>query len=74
MLMPPVMQNLEKAIPDQPEQSTPVHLRDKQIFAHKWIQTWEKPYIPGQPEHESTKLFEKIRLQKLAEHEKSKSS
>jgi NADH dehydrogenase (ubiquinone) 1 alpha subcomplex subunit 8 len=45
-----LLQNLEKVIPDQPKQSTPVHLRQKQIFAHKWIQRWEKPYVPGQTE------------------------
>ncbi len=45
-----VLQNLEKVIPDQPKQSTPVHLRQKQIFAHKWIQRWEKPYVAGQTE------------------------
>lgn len=49
VLMLAVLQNLEKVIPDQPKQSTPVHLRQKQIFAHKWIQRWEKPYVPGQP-------------------------
>ncbi|KAL2022992.1 hypothetical protein VTK56DRAFT_4207 [Thermocarpiscus australiensis] len=41
---------LEKVIPDQPPQSTPVHLRQKQIFAHQWIQRWEKPFIPGKTE------------------------
>jgi NADH dehydrogenase (ubiquinone) 1 alpha subcomplex subunit 8 len=40
-------QNLEKVIPDQPKQSTPVHLRTKQIFAHNSIPPWEKPFIPG---------------------------
>ncbi|KAL2173562.1 uncharacterized protein P884DRAFT_251523 [Thermothelomyces heterothallicus CBS 202.75] len=42
--------HLEKVIPDQPKNSTPVHLRQKQIFAHKWIQRWEKPFVPGQSE------------------------
>ncbi|KAL2150148.1 hypothetical protein VTH82DRAFT_7824 [Thermothelomyces myriococcoides] len=42
--------HLEKVIPDQPKNSTPVHLRQKQIFAHNWIQRWEKPFIPGQSE------------------------
>jgi hypothetical protein len=46
------LQNLEKVIPDQPANSTPVHLRQRQIFAHKWIQRWERPFVPGQPEEE----------------------
>lgn len=50
MLMLLVLQKLEKVIPDQPKNSTPVHLRQKQIFAHNWIPRWEKPFIPGQSE------------------------
>lgn len=47
---PPTPQNLEKVIPDQPKHSTPVHLRQTQVFAHNWIQRWEKPFIAAQPE------------------------
>ncbi|KXX82340.1 NADH dehydrogenase [ubiquinone] 1 alpha subcomplex subunit 8 [Madurella mycetomatis] len=41
---------LEKVIPDQPEKSTPVHLRTKQIFSHSSIPPWEKPFIPEKTE------------------------
>ncbi|KAK4183695.1 hypothetical protein QBC35DRAFT_507505 [Podospora australis] len=45
--------NLEKVIPNQPKQSTPVHLREKQIFAHTSIPRWEKPFIPNKSEESS---------------------
>ncbi|KAK3364510.1 hypothetical protein B0T25DRAFT_530397 [Lasiosphaeria hispida] len=41
---------LEKVIPDQPPQSTPVHLRKKMIFAHYPIPSHAKPFITGQEE------------------------
>lgn len=41
-----VIQGLEKTIPDQPKNSTPVHLRQRQIYANRMI--IDKPYIPGQ--------------------------
>ncbi|KAK0725815.1 hypothetical protein B0H67DRAFT_571629 [Lasiosphaeris hirsuta] len=44
---------LEKVIPDQPIQSTPVHLRKKMIFAHYPIPSHAKPFIPGQEEAKS---------------------
>ncbi|KAF5600733.1 NADH-ubiquinone oxidoreductase kDa subunit [Fusarium tjaetaba] len=40
---------LEKKIPDQPTNSTPVHLRPKQIFADVRIGPGDgKPFVPGQ--------------------------
>ncbi|KAH8879352.1 NADH dehydrogenase, alpha subcomplex, subunit 8 [Thozetella sp. PMI_491] len=36
---------LEKVVPDQPKQSTPVHLRTSQIYAHVPILHGEKPFI-----------------------------
>lgn len=50
VLTPLDSQKLEKVVPDQPEQSTPVHLRTKQIFAHSSIPPWEKPFIPEKSE------------------------
>ncbi|KAK3337793.1 hypothetical protein B0T19DRAFT_413530 [Cercophora scortea] len=43
-----VFENLKlvKEIPDQPKQSTPVHLRTKQIYAHKGIPIGTQPFIP----------------------------
>jgi hypothetical protein len=49
--LPP--QKLEKVIPDQPANSTPVHLRQTQVFAHAWIPRGFKPFIPGQAEEKS---------------------
>ncbi|KAL8323867.1 hypothetical protein RB593_005348 [Gaeumannomyces tritici] len=37
---------LEKVIPDQPKNSTPVHLRRQQIFAHYPIMPNQKPFTP----------------------------
>jgi len=39
-------QKLEKVIPDQPTISTPVHLRKRQIYAHRPILGKEGPFIP----------------------------
>ncbi|KAK3331246.1 hypothetical protein B0H66DRAFT_93511 [Apodospora peruviana] len=39
---------LEKVVPDQPANKTPVHLRPQQIYAHKWIDPTQKPFIPGE--------------------------
>ncbi len=38
------MQNLEKTIPDTPKGQTPVHLRDKQLYADTpmVLLPWEK--------------------------------
>jgi NADH dehydrogenase (ubiquinone) 1 alpha subcomplex subunit 8 len=44
-----VKQKLEKVVPDQPKHTTPVHLRQRQIFAD--ADFWHKgakPFIPGQ--------------------------
>ncbi|KAK3372155.1 hypothetical protein B0H63DRAFT_483968 [Podospora didyma] len=43
-----VFENLkmEKVIPDQPKNSTPVHLRPHQIYAHRPIPREETPWIP----------------------------
>ncbi|KAK4177308.1 putative NADH-ubiquinone oxidoreductase subunit [Triangularia setosa] len=41
---------LEKVIPDQPKQSTPVHLRQKQIYAHSPVPAWEKPFVAEKPQ------------------------
>ena len=38
-------QKLEKVVPDQPKNSTPVHLRKKQIYAHYPIMRPE-PFVP----------------------------
>jgi NADH dehydrogenase (ubiquinone) 1 alpha subcomplex subunit 8 len=45
-----LLQKLEKVVPDQPKQSTPVHLRPRQVFAHQSIRYGDKPFIPGQVE------------------------
>ncbi|KAK4216790.1 hypothetical protein QBC37DRAFT_80976 [Rhypophila decipiens] len=43
---------LEKTIPDQPKNSTPVHLRPRQIYANRMI--IDKPYIPGEKQPASS--------------------
>ena len=42
----PFLQKLEKKIPGTPENETPVHLRDRQIFSHNlssWRRKTERP-------------------------------
>ncbi|KAK0612552.1 hypothetical protein B0T17DRAFT_409541 [Bombardia bombarda] len=43
-----VFENLKlvKTIPDQPTNSTPVHLRKKQIYSHRTIPSSAEPFIP----------------------------
>jgi hypothetical protein len=41
----PFQQGMEKVVPDQPTNSTPVHLRKTQIYAHNPILRGE-PFIP----------------------------
>lgn len=37
---------LVKEVPDQPTTSTPVHLRQKMIYAHKRISNRHEPFVP----------------------------
>lgn len=39
-------QKLEKVVPDQPTNSTPVHLRTKQLYAHYPILRGNEPFVP----------------------------
>jgi NADH dehydrogenase (ubiquinone) 1 alpha subcomplex subunit 8 len=48
-------QKLEKVVPDQPNNITPVHLRQQQIYAHYPISSLDKPFIPGQATEEKAK-------------------
>ncbi|TPX11080.1 uncharacterized protein E0L32_007941 [Thyridium curvatum] len=41
---------LEKTIPDTPKGKTPVHLRNKQIYAHYPILRGDKPFVPEKAE------------------------
>ncbi|KAL1845146.1 hypothetical protein VTK73DRAFT_1037 [Phialemonium thermophilum] len=41
---------LEKVVPDQPKNSTPVHLRRKQIYAHNPILRKDEPFVPQKAE------------------------
>jgi hypothetical protein len=41
-----VRQKLEKVIPDQPKNVTPVHLRPQQVLADQTF--YGKPFVPGQ--------------------------
>lgn len=40
-----VMQKLEKVVPDQPKNSTPVHLRTRQVLADFPLVTTQKPFV-----------------------------
>ena len=39
------MQKLEKVVPDQPKNSTPVHLRTRQVLADFPLVTTQKPFV-----------------------------
>lgn len=50
-------QGLEKKIPNQPENVTPVELRTKQIFADRQlVPQMGKPFIPGKEDGEQKKM------------------
>lgn len=49
-----MIQKLEKKVPDQPGNVTPVELRPQQILADRKFRAIEgKPFIPGQSESEA---------------------